>query len=98
MPEGTARSRRKCSFLSIEPNPNSFDLLAVERTGRRCRGVEIDPLYADVIIRRYEAETGREAVLEETRDTFGALAHGPERRGSDHGGAGRGLADQQAGI
>jgi hypothetical protein len=33
MPEGTARSRRKCSFLSIEPNPNSFDLLAAERTG-----------------------------------------------------------------
>jgi len=27
-------------------------LIAAERTGRRCRGVEIDPLYVDVIILR----------------------------------------------
>jgi hypothetical protein len=27
-------------------------LVAAERTGRRCRGVEIDSLYVDVIIRR----------------------------------------------
>jgi DNA modification methylase len=33
-------------------------LVAAEKTGRRCRGVEIDPLYVDVIIRRYQAETG----------------------------------------
>jgi DNA modification methylase len=49
-------------------------LIAAERTGRRCHGVEIDPLYIDVIIRRYEAETGREAVLEGTGETFAALA------------------------
>jgi DNA modification methylase len=39
-------------------------LIAAERTGRRCRGIEIDPLYVDVIIRRYEAETGRQAILD----------------------------------
>jgi DNA modification methylase len=49
-------------------------LIAAERTGRRCHGVEIDPLYVDVIIRRYQAETGREAVLEETGETFADLA------------------------
>ena len=49
-------------------------LIAAERTGRRCLGVEIDPLYVDVIIRRYEAETGREGVLEETGETFTQLA------------------------
>jgi hypothetical protein len=49
-------------------------LVAAEKTGRRCRGVEIDPLYADVIIRRYQAETGREAILEATGETFTALA------------------------
>lgn len=38
-------------------------LVACERTGRRCRTVEIDPHYADVIIRRYHAETGQEARL-----------------------------------
>lgn len=49
-------------------------LIAAERTGRRCRGVEIDPLYVDVIVRRYEAETGREAMLEATAESFAALA------------------------
>ena len=49
-------------------------LVAAEKTGRRCRGVEIDPLYVDVIIRRYQAETGREAMLEATSETFTALA------------------------
>jgi DNA modification methylase len=49
-------------------------IIAAERTGRRCRGVEIDPLYVDVIIRRYEAETGREAVLEAMGETFAELA------------------------
>jgi DNA modification methylase len=40
----------------------------------RCRGVEFDPLYVDVIIRRYEAETGREAVPEAMSETFAELA------------------------
>ena len=41
-------------------------LIAAVRAGRICRGVELDPLYVDVIIRRYEAETGHAAVLQET--------------------------------
>jgi tRNA G10 N-methylase Trm11 len=49
-------------------------LIAAERAGRWCRGVEIDPLYIDVIIRRYQAETGRDAVLEGTGETFADLA------------------------
>jgi DNA modification methylase len=67
-------------------------LIAAERTGRRCRGVEIDPLYIDVIIRRYQAETGREAVLEGTGETFAALAARRRREqpdgGQDDGGLG----------
>ena len=35
-------------------------LVASERTGRRFRGVEIDPAYVDVAIDRWEAMTGRE--------------------------------------
>ena len=38
-------------------------LVAAEKTGRVCRGVELDPLYVDVIIRRYQAATGNQAVL-----------------------------------
>src|SRR6267154_2179565 len=33
-------------------------LIAAENTGRRCRGLELDPLYVDVIVRRYEAASG----------------------------------------
>ncbi len=47
-------------------------LIAAHRTGRRCFGIELDPLYADVVIRRWEAETGREAVLAATGATFEA--------------------------
>jgi DNA modification methylase len=48
-------------------------LIAAETTGRVCRGVELDPLYVDVIVRRYEAATGNPAVLVETGETFEAL-------------------------
>ena len=36
-------------------------LIAAERTGRRCRMMEIDPYYADAIIHRWQTETGRKA-------------------------------------
>jgi DNA modification methylase len=49
-------------------------LIAADKTGRVCRGVELDPLYIDVIVRRYEAATGVPAVLIETGETFEALA------------------------
>jgi hypothetical protein len=42
--------------------------------GRVCRGVELDPLYVDVIIRPYEEATGNPAVLVETGETFELLA------------------------
>jgi DNA modification methylase len=37
-------------------------LLAAERTGRICRGIELDPLYVDTAIRRWQNLTGRHAV------------------------------------
>jgi DNA modification methylase len=49
-------------------------LIAADKAGRVCRGVELDPLYVDVIIRRYEAATGEMAVLVETGETFRDLA------------------------
>ena len=49
-------------------------LVAAEMTGRVCYGVEIDPLYVDVIIRRYEALTGRSGILQGTGETFAELA------------------------
>jgi DNA modification methylase len=37
-------------------------LMAAERVGRSCCGLEIDPLYVDTIIRRWQAQTGDDAV------------------------------------
>jgi len=37
-------------------------LLAAERTGRICRGIELDNLYVDTAIRRWQNLTGRDAV------------------------------------
>ena len=36
-------------------------LIAAERTGRVCRGLELDPLYVDTAIRRWQALTGERA-------------------------------------
>ena len=36
-------------------------LIACEKTNRICYGMEIDPKYCDVIIKRWEDYTGREA-------------------------------------
>jgi DNA modification methylase len=49
-------------------------LIAADKTARVCRGVELDPLYVDVIVRRYETATGHQPVLVETGETFEALA------------------------
>ncbi len=54
-------------------------LIAAHKTGRVCRGVELDPLYVDVIVRRFEAATGSAATLVETGETFQALAVRRER-------------------
>ena len=49
-------------------------LIAAENTGRVCRGIELDPLYVDVIIRRYEAATGAPVILADSGETFEKLA------------------------
>jgi DNA modification methylase len=48
-------------------------LMAAEKTGRLCYGVELDPLYVDVIIARFHEMTGQWAVLEETGESFSEL-------------------------
>lgn len=45
-------------------------LIAVEKTARTARLMELDPRYADVIIERWQAFTGREAMLEGAGQTF----------------------------
>lgn len=45
-------------------------LIAAERTGRRLYGCEIDPIYVDVAIRRWQRHTGQQAIHEATGRTF----------------------------
>lgn len=40
-------------------------IIAAERVGRVCYGMELDPLYCDAIIRRFEALTGEQARRED---------------------------------
>jgi DNA modification methylase len=53
-------------------------LIAAERTDRVAALIEIDPLYVDVIVRRFEDATGETATLASTGQTFAELVE--ERR------------------
>lgn len=53
---------------------SSTTLIAAERAGRCGFGIELDPLYCDVILRRLRSVCGLEAVLEATGQTFEELA------------------------
>jgi DNA modification methylase len=48
-------------------------IIAAERVGRIGYGIELDPLYCDATIRRFEALTGEEARLEDG-STFAEVA------------------------
>jgi DNA modification methylase len=58
-------------------------ILAAERVGRRGYGLEIDPLYVDAAIRRWQDFTKRDAILTATGQTFDEVAAGrsPTKRG-----------------
>ena len=45
-------------------------VIAAERTGRVCYGLELDPLYVDTLIRRWQRRTKREALHVESGETF----------------------------
>jgi DNA modification methylase len=49
-------------------------LIAAETEGRRCFGMELNPAYVDIIVRRWQDFTGREATLGATGQTYGAVA------------------------
>ena len=49
-------------------------LIAAETTGRVAFGIEIDPLYVDVAIRRWQAFTGKAATLQGDGRAFGEVS------------------------
>jgi DNA modification methylase len=62
-------------------------LIAAEMTGRICCGLEISPAYVDVIVRRWQAFTGRSAIHQASGQSFDERAgtQGPDASGSADG-------------
>lgn len=69
------RDCSKRNGLVLDPFLGSgTTILAVERTGRRAAGLELDPKYVDVAIKRWEEFTGEPAVQAQTQQTFAEIA------------------------
>jgi DNA modification methylase len=49
-------------------------LIAAEMTERICHGLEIDPRYCDVIVRRWQEFTGNKAILDQANRSFEEVA------------------------
>ena len=47
-------------------------VIGAERVGRRCFGIEIDPAYVDITVRRWQALTGEIARHAATGEAFAA--------------------------
>jgi hypothetical protein len=58
-------------------------VIAAERTGRRCYGLELDPLYVDTVVRRWQAYTSADATHASTGRCFNDLEL--ERKGQNAG-------------
>ena len=48
-------------------------LIAAEQSGRICYGIELEPLYVDTTIRRWQELTGKSAIHQETSKTYKEL-------------------------
>lgn len=63
--------------LVVDPFMGSgTTLIASERTGRQCYGMELEPRYVDVAIMRWQELSGQEAVNEETHRAFSSASAG----------------------
>jgi DNA modification methylase len=73
-----ADAMRDCSRrgdIILDPFMGSgTTIVAAESVGRMAYGIELDPLYVDVAIRRWQKFTGRDAILARTGETFDELA------------------------
>jgi DNA modification methylase len=73
-----ADAMRDCSRrgeIVLDPFMGSgTTILAAERVGRRAYGLELDPLYVDAAVRRWERFTKADALLKGSRKTFGEVA------------------------
>lgn len=67
--------------LILDPFAGSgTTVLACERTGRRARVAELDPVYVDLIVQRWQQATGKTAIHADTGKSFAEAA---DERGYD---------------
>ena len=79
------RDVTKRGAIVLDPFAGSGStLIAAEKTGRQARCIEYEPKYCDVIVRRWQAYTGKVALFDGTDLTFedfeGARASSPTSR------------------
>ena len=73
--ERAIRNSSKSRDIVLDPFGGSgTTLIAVERTGRRARLIELDPKYADVIVQRWQEQTGQSAKHIDAGQRFDELA------------------------
>jgi len=71
--ERAIRNTTKRGEIVLDPFLGSgTTLIAAARMGRRCLGIEIDPRYCDVAVRRFIASAGKGAVSEEVFERWGS--------------------------
>ncbi len=69
------RRHTKAGDVCFEPFSGSgSQIIAAEQLGRRCYAIEIEPVFVDAAIRRWQKATGKEATLDATGRTWAATA------------------------
>jgi DNA modification methylase len=69
--ERAIRNSSKTRDIVLDPFGGSgTTMIAAERAGRRARLIELDPKYVDVIVQRWQNETGGRAKLAATGQAF----------------------------
>jgi DNA modification methylase len=69
------RRHTKAGEICFEPFSGSgSQLIAAQQLSRRCFAIELEPVFVDVAIRRWQRLTGKQAVLESTGQTWAERA------------------------
>jgi DNA modification methylase len=74
LPERGIRIVKSNTGVIFDPFGGSgTTMIAAEKNGRHSRLMELDPKYCDVIVKRWQDFTGKQAKLEGSGDTFSPL-------------------------
>ena len=73
--ERAIRNSSKSRDIVLDPFGGSgTTLIAAEKSGRSARMIELDPKYVDVIVQRWQHQTGQASKLEASGQSFGEMA------------------------